>query len=102
MKPVNIDPFADIAGRITVQGVGHDVLHLNGEDYRRLSGGLGTMLDGYDIAARIVPTLDVYKLTGAQIGAIIGVADGLVKDVEAQFPNAVGAPATSESQAPPA
>lgn len=99
-KPVvNIDPFATIAGHITVKGAKHDVLHLNGRDYLALNHGAGgTALDAFAIAERIVPSLGekVYDFTGAQIGAIIAIADDQVVDVEKQFPNSEG-PTTNEN-----
>lgn len=100
-KPiVNIDPFATVAGTVTTGGVKHDVLHLNGREYRTLNASNGgTLLECYDIAARLVPTLDTDTLTGAQVGAIIGIADGRITEVESQFPNFEG-PTTTEPPAP--
>lgn len=102
-RAVNLDPFATVAGQIEVGGVTHDVLHLNGREYRILNAGDGgSVLDCFAIARRIVPSLGdgVYELTGAQIGAIIRVADGQVKDVEALFPNSPGPTPPNENAAP--
>jgi hypothetical protein len=99
---VNIDPFATVAGHITVAGQEHDVLHLNGREYRTLRSGADA-LAAYDIVLRIVPTLsedEVYSLTAPQIGAIIAVADGQVVAVEKQFPNAEGPVMTSPTTSP--
>jgi hypothetical protein len=102
-KPVNIDPFDDVAGQISHKGETHNVLHLNGADFRALrADGGADVLTAYAIAVRLVPTLGerVYELTGAQVGAIIAIADGRVADVESQFPNGTG-PATTEANDSP-
>jgi hypothetical protein len=101
-KAVPIDVFNPVAGRISLSGTEHDVLHLNGAEYRALSGGgMRDALDAYAIAARVVPSIDVYQLVAVQIGNILAVASGAVADVEEQFPNGSGASATSEIPAPP-
>ena len=100
---INIDPFDTVAGHITVKGVPHDVLHLNGRDYRTLNLGTGgTALELYAIAARVVPSLGegVYDLSTPQLGAVIAIADARVADVENQFPNSEGPTTTASAPAP--
>lgn len=96
-----LDPFSTVAGKLIVDGVSHDVLHLTGREYRLLNNG-GSILECFAIAARIVPSLGdkVYDFTGVQIGAIIGVADGRVAEIELQFPNSFGPTLSSENAAP--
>jgi hypothetical protein len=102
-KVINLDVFSNVAGRALLGGVEHDVLHLNGEEYRLLAGGGSyTVLDTYAIVERIVPSLGaerVYQLSGAQVGRLIAIADGRISDVEAQFPNDSG-PVTESQPAP--
>lgn len=102
MKAIPIDVFATVAGRISLGGAEHDVLHLNGNEWRKLAAGFTSGLEAYAIAARVAPSVDVYSLVAEQIGAIIAVATSAVGEVEAQFPNGDGATATSASPAPPA
>lgn len=101
-KPVNLDVFSDVAGCVILNGAEHNVLHLNGEEFRVLSGAY-SVLDVYPIVERIVPTLGAeaaWKLTAERVGNIIAIADGRVADVESQFPNGTG-PATTEPQSSP-
>lgn len=102
ISAVAIDPFSAVAGTVTVDGLKHDVLHLTGREYRKLDSEATTVLDCFAIAERIVPSLGdkVYDFTDLQIGAIVGVAVGRVKDVELQFPNSSGPTLPNDSATP--
>lgn len=102
---VNLDAVPSIAGTVTVFGETHDVRDLDGDDYRFVNAGGDLDIVGmYTLAEKLIPTLGaekVNRLTGKQLALIVRIADGRVKEVEAQFPNESG-PETSETPMSPA
>jgi hypothetical protein len=93
-KPIALDHIiSEIAGQISLFGGTHDVRTLDGEDYQRLKGfgDAFDIVESYGIVAKIVPSLseaDVKRLNAKTVGVILAIADGRVKEVEAQFPPA--------------
>lgn len=89
MAHTNIDAMAGIAGTVTIFGGAHDVLDLTAEEFK-LEGNFASVDHALDVVARLVPSLTrdaLAKLTLKQLGAVYGVAMGVVKDVENEFPN---------------
>src|ERR1043165_21791 len=101
-QPVTIDPFSTVAGSLVVDGVKHDVLHLTGREYRKLNSRGAEVLDYFDVAERIVPSLGekANDFTAIQIVQVIAVADGRISEVELQFPNSSGPTPPNASEAP--
>lgn len=102
---VNLDAVPSIAGTVTVFGETHDVRDLDGDDYRLLNNGSDPDIVGmYGLVEKLIPTLGtekVNRLSGKQLALIVKIADGRVREVEAQFPNDSG-PETTETPMSPA
>ena len=103
-KPVDVDVIAaEYAGTITLFGATHQVKQADGHAYKfakAAAEGTADIMDGYAVARRLVPSLPEGReldLTGAQINAILLVADQNIAAVEAAFPNAVRPTETTPS-----
>lgn len=102
---VDGDAVSRVAGSYKVFETEHNVLDLDGDDYRLINkDGGASIVELYDLAEKLVPSLGagVNRLSGQQIGQIIAIADGRVQEVEAEFPNGSGPETTSNSSAAPA
>jgi hypothetical protein len=111
--PVNLDAIGDpVAGEVTIKGVTHQVLQLDGAGYEYMDATAAALRDGtfdvvasYAQVARVLPSLttdEVKALRPAQVAAVFKIAGGQIEEVEAMFPNAVGPAGTSSSESPPA
>jgi hypothetical protein len=93
-KPIALDHIlSEIAGQITAFG-GRTMCGrwtartISGS---KLFGDAFDIVESYGIVAKIVPSLseaDVKRLNAKTVGVILAIADGRVKEVEAQFPPA--------------
>jgi hypothetical protein len=114
---VNLDVFRDVAGVVTLgEGVAkreYPVHHVDGETYRLLSlvdeatPDQGVTMRLFDAAARclsadpnavppeIVAMVD--RLTAAQVGSILAIAQTPVQQLEKEFPNGSGPTTTSST-----
>lgn len=85
---VRLDALAaEVAGVVELFGREHDVHQLDGEGYHvavQIQTGEIDILEQYKLAARMVPSLapeEVAKLTARQVGVIITIADGRIREV---------------------
>lgn len=108
--PVNVDALDEIAGTAIVFGRTIKVLHPDGDAYRSLLAiDAGTqdpnsILELYEAVARCCPDLtpaEIGRLRPQQIGALLGIAQNPISQIEEQFPNGNG-PAATSSEEPPA
>lgn len=104
--PVNIDALDDVAGRAIVFGREIAVYNVDGETYRMLLAidagekDPTTILKLYEACAKCCPDLsehEVYRLKPKQLGALLGIAQSPIANVEAQFPNGAGPAAKTET-----
>jgi hypothetical protein len=87
-KIINLDSLLKSEGSVIVDGEEVRVLHIDGESYDLIASiqDVGNVVPMYKAAARCVPGLPeerVMRMSIEQINAIIEVASGTVKDVEA-------------------